>query len=205
MREDISRIIEQFVDFLMPELTPHEASLYVYFLRNTFLKSGGREFRIGKRTIAENYAKGSRGKKTNYAHITKLIKGLEQKGCIEIGDANREGTLYKILLPEHISLVREKLAVAKEPEEEDYFNNENKRKQLFERDKWTCCYCGEKVTKKNATLDHLIPQNKGGKHTKNNLKTCCFIYNSIKSGKTYEEAAPFLLKSIRDRKAKVLS
>lgn len=72
----------------------------------------------------------------------------------------------------------------------------------FERGKWTCFYCGEKVTSQNATLDHLIPQSKEGKHTKDNLKTSCLVCNSIKSGKTYEEAAPYLLKSIQERKAR---
>ncbi|MEW6377347.1 MAG: hypothetical protein AB1502_16345 [Thermodesulfobacteriota bacterium] len=47
-----------------------------------------------------------------------------------------------------------------------------------------------------------MPQIKGGKHNKENLKSCCFICNSIKSGKTYEEAAPFLLKSIQEPKAR---
>ena len=79
---------------------------------------------------------------------------------------------------------------------------EEKRKELFERDKWICHYCGEKVTEENATLDHLTPQCKGGKHTKSNLKTSCLVCNSIKSGKTYEEAAPFLLKSIQERRTR---
>jgi len=86
--------------------------------------------------------------------------------------------------------------------EEDYFNNPEKRHEIFERDKWICQYCGEKITQENATIDHFIPQSKGGKHNKENLKLCCFICNSIKSGKTYEEAAQFLLKSIQERKAK---
>ena len=60
----------------------------------------------------------------------------------------------------------------------------------------------KKVTSENATLDHLTPQSKGGKHTKDNLKTSCLVCNSIKSGKTYEEAAPYLLKSIQDRRQK---
>ncbi|MGH7236937.1 MAG: HNH endonuclease [Candidatus Saccharimonadales bacterium] len=64
-------------------------------------------------------------------------------------------------------------------------------------------YCGEKVTAENATLDHLVPQYKGGKHTKENLKTSCLMCNSIKSGKTYEEAAPLLLKSIQERRANI--
>jgi 5-methylcytosine-specific restriction endonuclease McrA len=63
-------------------------------------------------------------------------------------------------------------------------------------------YCGEKVSPKDVTLDHFIPQSKRGGNSKENLRTCCLRCNSIKSGKTYEEAAPFLLKSVQERKAK---
>lgn len=201
MIRDLLKIIEQFVDILMPELTPYEAAMYIFLLRNSHLKNSS-EIRIGKRTIAEKWGTGARGKRTNYAHVTDLLKGLEKKGCLKIGDVNREGTLYKVLLPEEIPLVKEKLLVVQETREEDYFTDPERRRELFERDKWVCCYCGDKVTEKNATLDHLNPQSKGGKHTKNNLKTCCFVCNALKSGKTYEEAAPFLLKSIRERKQK---
>ena len=201
MKRDLTKTIVQFVDLLMPELTPYEAAMYIFLLRNSHLKNLS-EIRIGKRTIAEKWGTGARGKRTNYAHVTDLVKGLEKKGCLKIGDVNREGTLYKILLPEEIPLVKEKLSVVQETGEEDYFTDPERRRELFERDKWVCCYCGDKVTEKNATLDHSNPQSKGGKHTKNNLKTCCFVCNAIKSGKTYEEAAPFLLKSIRERKQK---
>ncbi len=199
--EKLQEIIEQFVDLLMPELTPYETSLYIFFLRSSFL-SNDVTIRIGKRTIAGKYGKGSRGEKTNYAHVTKILKGLEDKGCIRIGDTNRCGTQYHIILPYDIPLVAEKLAIVPEAVEEDYFTKPAKRKELFERDKWVCYYCGEKVTEENATLDHLVPQHKGGKHTKENLKTSCLVCNSIKSGKTYEEAAPFLLKSIKERRAR---
>ncbi|HDL08766.1 MAG TPA: HNH endonuclease [Desulfobacteraceae bacterium] len=128
---------------------------------------------------------------------------LEEKGCIKVGDTNRDGTLYIVSLPKDIPLVAEKIASSLvQDTEEDYFNDPEKRREIFERDKWICQYCGEKVTPKNATLDHFIPQSKGGKHNKQNLRTCCLICNSIKSGKTYEEATPFLLKSIQERKAK---
>ena len=36
--KDISKIIEQFVDLLMPELTQYETSLYIFFLRQNYLK-----------------------------------------------------------------------------------------------------------------------------------------------------------------------
>lgn len=84
--------------------------------------------------------------------------------------------------------------------EDDFFTNAEKRKLLFERDSWVCQYCGEKVTKDNATLDHYIPQSKGGKHTKENLRTCCLLCNGIKSGKSFEEAAPHVLKNIQERR-----
>lgn len=199
--DKLKTIIEQLVDLLMPELTPYETSLYIFFIRSSFLNDET-TVRIGKRTIVEKYGKGARGDKTNYEHVSKILKGLEEKGCIKIGDTNRDGTLYTVVLPDKIPLVAEKLAIVLDAEEEDYFTNPEKRKELFERDKWTCHYCGEKVTEENATLDHLIPQYRGGKHTKENLKTSCLVCNSIKSGKTYEEAALFLLKSIQERKAR---
>ncbi len=201
MKNDLQKIIEQFVDFLMPALTPYEASLYIFFLRNSYIKNNSPEIRIGKRTIAENISS-VRATTTNYAQVTKLVDGLEEKGCIKIGNTNRDGTLYSIFLPEEIPSVKEKLTITKEPVEEDYFTNPEKRKEIFERDKYICFYCGEKVTPENSTLDHLVPQSKGGKHTKENLKTSCLVCNSIKSGKTYEEAAPYLLRSIQERRNK---
>jgi len=201
MKNDLQKIIEQFVDFLMPALTPYEASLYIFFLRNSHIKNNSPEIRIGKRTIAENISS-VRATTTNYAQVTKLVDGLEEKGCIKIGDINRDGTLYSVFLPEEIPSVKEKLAITTKPVEEDYFTNPEKRKEIFERDKYICFYCGEKVTPENSTLDHLVPQSKDGKHTKENLKTSCLVCNSIKSGKTYEEAAPYLLKSIQERRSK---
>lgn len=203
MQIDAKKIIEQFVDLLMPELTPYETTMYVFLLRNSYLKNGDSKIRIGKRTIAGNWSKGSRGNKTNYAHVTKLVKGLEEKGCIQISDTNREGTLYTIHLPIEIPLAKEKIAGTADKNDDDYFTNKEKREEIFERDKYVCFYCGDKVNETNATLDHFIPQYKGGKHTKDNLKTACLICNSIKSGKTYDEAAPFLLKSIQERRLKI--
>ena len=157
--------------------------------------------RIGKRTLADFYGKGSRGDKTNYAHISKQLKGLEEKKCIKISDTTREGTLYTILLPTEIPFVAEKIALTSEvEEEEDYFTNPKKRKEVFERDNWICFYCGERVSSGNATLDHFHPQHAGGDHSMENLKTSCLTCNSIKSGKSYEEAAPFILKNMQERR-----
>ena len=36
MDKNVKIIIEQFVGYLLPELTPYETSLYLYLLRNSF-------------------------------------------------------------------------------------------------------------------------------------------------------------------------
>jgi len=199
MPENQQKIIEQFVDLLLPELTPFEATVYIFFLRHSLLE-GKKEIRIGQRTLAKAWMSPRAAETTSRAHILRTVNGLEEKGVIKIGDTNREGTLYTVLLPADVPSVKEKISIVADPIEDNYYNDPEKRKEIFERDKYTCHYCGEKVTSENATLDHLTPQHAGGKHTKENLKTSCLTCNSIKSGKTYEEAAPFLLKSIQERR-----
>ena len=53
------------------------------------------------------------------------------------------------------------------------------------------------VDEATATLDHVTPRSKGGSNSPANLSTCCLMCNSIKSGRTYEEAAPDILAAIR--------
>ena len=53
-----------------------------------------------------------------------------------------------------------------------------------------------------ASFDHVTPQHLGGTHAKANLRTVRLMRNRSKSGKTEEEAAPALLKSIRERRVK---
>lgn len=59
------------------------------------------------------------------------------------------------------------------------------KKNIFERDKYTCKYCG---ATKHLTIDHVIPVSRGGQNTWKNLVTCCFQCNNKKGNKTPEEA-----------------
>jgi len=193
-------MVSDIVDFVLPELTPYELSFYLFLLRNSHLKDGASELRVGKRTIAQKCGKGTRADISNFAHVTKVLNSLESKGCIEIGDTNREGTLYRVRMPRDIPFVARIISESETSTSlVDYFNDPEKRHQLFERDGWLCHYCGERVTDKNVTLDHYVPVCQGGTSDPNNLFTSCLVCNAVKSGKSYEEAAPFILKSIRDR------
>lgn len=202
---DATAIIKEFVDFLLPDLTPYEVSFYLFLFRKSYLEYGKPQLRVGKRTIAYNCGKGTRSDKTNFQHVTKVLKSLESKGCIEIGDTTREGTLYAVKVPHEIPSVAEKIATfeqVKFSKDIDYYNDPERRKEIFERDNWTCQYCGEKVNQENATLDHYVPISKTGNNSAGNLKTCCLICNSLKSGKTFEEAAPLILRRIQEGRAR---
>jgi 5-methylcytosine-specific restriction endonuclease McrA len=56
-----------------------------------------------------------------------------------------------------------------------------KRRRIYERDGWQCCYCGvnmEHEVASKRTLDHIIPRAHGGSNHENNLVTACITCNS---------------------------
>lgn len=59
------------------------------------------------------------------------------------------------------------------------------RAKIFERDDYTCQYCGNRGGK--LECDHVYPVAKGGSHDENNLVTACFKCNRSKKDKTLEE------------------
>jgi len=71
------------------------------------------------------------------------------------------------------------------------------RKNIFERDNFTCQYCGKKPPNRKAalkwmernelSLEHILPRSKGGKTTWSNVVTACSKCNSKKGSSTLEE------------------
>lgn len=56
------------------------------------------------------------------------------------------------------------------------------RERIFERDDYTCQYCGDRGGK--LECDHVHPVSLGGSHDDSNLLTACFKCNRSKAGKT---------------------
>jgi 5-methylcytosine-specific restriction endonuclease McrA len=69
------------------------------------------------------------------------------------------------------------------------------RKNLFVRDDYTCQYCNKIFTKKELTLDHVVPKSKGGKNCWTNIVTCCRICNVNKANKSLDDLGWQLLKN----------
>jgi 5-methylcytosine-specific restriction endonuclease McrA len=64
------------------------------------------------------------------------------------------------------------------------------RREILKRDRDRCQYCG---SKKQLTIDHIIPRSKGGKHSWDNVVIACATCNSRKGDRTLEQASMLLL------------
>ncbi len=68
---------------------------------------------------------------------------------------------------------------------------------LHKRDGGKCAYCGEVVSVKEGTIDHVIPVSKGGKTTWDNTVWCCRKCNCKKDNKSLEESGMKLREEIK--------
>lgn len=64
------------------------------------------------------------------------------------------------------------------------------RFNIFERDKFTCKYCGLSPPAVRLQIDHVIPIAKGGKDEEANLVTSCFECNNGKRDKVLHVVNP---------------
>lgn len=96
---------------------------------------------------------------------------------------------FKLLIPRIILL----LFYDRFPSPEIRFT----RKNIFVRDNYTCQYCGRKFDPSQLNIDHVIPRNKGGKNTWENVVCSCHKCNLRKGDRTLEEAGMALVKRPR--------
>lgn len=65
------------------------------------------------------------------------------------------------------------------------------RRALFQRDSFTCQYCGDKPER--LEVEHVIPRSHGGKNVWENVTTACRSCNARKRDRTPEQADMRLL------------
>lgn len=186
---ELPSIVEAIVDYLQPSLNTYAAALYWYMFRNSVLATGQQYTRVSTRGLQEGVVMSKRGQSTGltYGTVQSSLSELEEKGAIiKAGETNREGTLYKVNLPEEIGLCQEALKrksaayvqAIDEKRELDYYNVADNRRKVFERDDYRCHYCAKQLTRFTATLDHIQPVSEGGDNSFDNLTTACLHCNS---------------------------
>ncbi|MEI7731339.1 MAG: HNH endonuclease [Verrucomicrobiota bacterium] len=93
---------------------------------------------------------------------------------------------FKIRIPRVILL----LMFDSLPKKEVKFTRHN----IFERDKNTCQYCGNVFERKDLNLDHVIPRDRGGPTTWENIVCSCVSCNTRKANHTPVEAGLRLIR-----------
>ena len=71
------------------------------------------------------------------------------------------------------------------------------RRNVFLRDKFVCQYCGRRFSESELNLDHVVPRDKGGRTTWENIVTSCLRCNTRKANHLPHEANMFPIKPPR--------
>jgi 5-methylcytosine-specific restriction endonuclease McrA len=87
---------------------------------------------------------------------------------------------FRIRVPRVILL----LVFDRLPKKEVKFTRHN----IFERDRNTCQYCGRIFERKDLNLDHVIPRDRGGPTSWENIVCSCIRCNTHKANRTPQEA-----------------
>jgi 5-methylcytosine-specific restriction endonuclease McrA len=93
---------------------------------------------------------------------------------------------FKIRVPRVILL----LFFDRLPKKEVKFTRHN----IFERDKNTCQYCGRTFERRDLNLDHVIPRDRGGPTSWENIVCSCIPCNTRKANRTPTEAGLHLVR-----------
>lgn len=193
---ELPEIVLQIVDDLQPLLSPYEAAFYWYAFAHSIAQTGAPYIRLSTRMLRRGPVKSARSDTdaVSLAMVQKVLRNLEALGVFhKESDANREGTLYRVMVPDEIEACR-KLRAERAAEEEqaqqassqpadDYYSVRENRVKVYERDDYKCRYCGKQLTRFTATLDHITAISSGGDNSINNLVTACLYCNSRKQGR----------------------
>lgn len=194
---ELPQLLKDIVDFLQPVISPYEMNVYWFLFRHSILENGDIFVRASNAKIAKGIGSKfknleSQNPRQGERTVTENLRSLETLNVIQkVGDTNRNGTLYKIFLPEEIeickekmrSFVQENIPVIDPKKEQDYYNIKENRLKIFERDEYLCYKCKKQLTRFNATLDHIQPVSEGGDNSFDNLVTCCFHDNTSRRAK----------------------
>lgn len=190
---ELPAIIQEIVDDLQPLLTPYETAFYWYAFRHSIAKDGNPHVRLGKAlrrgiVVKSSYSTAIQNS-ISETKFREIIRALEVAGAIrKEGESNRDGTLYRVLIPDEIEACRkfraERTAADPKPEvaatDIDFYNVRENRIKIYERDAYKCHYCEKQLTRFTATLDHVRPVAEGGDNSFENLVTACLGCNSRK-------------------------
>ena len=184
---ELPDIIGEIVDDLQPILTAYDAAFYWFLFRHSIAKDGNPQIRVSRSTLRRAVVKSSytnaAENNISFGKVQDTLRALEEIGAIQkLGEANRQGTLYRVLVPDEIEACRNYRSerLAEEPELFPLSNKgqPQKRMEVFERDGYKCRNCGKQLTRFTATVDYVKLLADGSDAGPENLITTCADCNS---------------------------
>jgi 5-methylcytosine-specific restriction endonuclease McrA len=106
------------------------------------------------------------------------------------GDPKEDESVHTIAFKIRVPRVILLLVFDRLPKKEVKFTRHN----IFERDRNTCQYCGKTLDRKDLNLDHVVPRDRGGPTTWENIVCSCIPCNTSKANRTPAEAGLRLIR-----------
>jgi hypothetical protein len=129
---------------------------------------------------AEYYELFTAGLDMEVGEVIQAIEALASQGVLVPVDRGSDGFYFD--WPSHAKVVEAVPAkpTTTAPTAQGYQRKDGYRRhrtKVFERDGHQCVYCG---STEDLELDHVVPVNRGGSNSIDNLATCCKTCNSRK-------------------------
>jgi hypothetical protein len=184
---ELPEIIAEIVDDLQPILTAYDAAFYWFLFRHSIAKDGNPQIRVSRSTLRRAVVKSSytdaAENMISFGKVQDTLRALEEIGAIQkLSEPNRQGTLYRVLIPDEIEACR-RFRAERLAEETALFpvsieGGHKKRMQVFERDGYKCRKCEKQLTRFTATVDYVRSPEDGGDESAENLMTTCAECNT---------------------------
>jgi len=183
--DEFSEFVAAYQDYGAPKLDVYEQAVYLYIARHTLL-AGTKEAVIGFKSARKNMAfgTGKAGTPPSEGVIYSKLKGLANKGFIEILASERTGTRIRISPPIEIEglvqVFKEDALVSLE--DADFFSEPAYRRLILDRDGHKCFYCLKAVDENNYVIEHVISRPNGTNSYRNLVASCRTCNNRKDAG-----------------------
>jgi len=171
---DLHSFLVEFQDYLAPRLDTYEQALYLYLFRHGRLL-GLEEVVIGFKSARTRMAMGvgTSGKPMAEGTCYEKLRSLQAKGCIEL-TSERAGSRVRLRLPNEIPgvVVTPPQTPALTLEEMDFFEVEENRRLILEREGYKCFYCLRGLKQENHVIEHVVSRPAGGNDYRNVVASC---------------------------------
>ena len=172
---DLQQLLIDIQDHLVPRLDTYEYAIYSYLFRHSRLIDKGdvvAGFKSARRRMACGI--GEKGKPMSENTAYEKLRSLQEKGCIVILDSTRQGRKIRVNLPSEIKGVIPvpDSSLRADMETEDFFENEENRQRILDREDHRCFYCLRILLPENYVIEHVVSRPEGNSGYRNVVAAC---------------------------------